>query len=65
MPEIQKGIPLPKPREKGMAETLRAMDVGDSFYWPKKQFNTGMLGRIPGQFTSRKEGDGVRVWRVE
>lgn len=67
--QLEKGVAIPVKRER-VNYPYEGMEVGDSFLaagatlaqmcyqdrkWGKK------LGR---EFTCRKEGDGVRVWRV-
>ena len=76
--KIEKGVPIP-PRGRGanktgLAHTLRTMETGDSFYYETKSKSsesamatvTATAARVHGKkFTTRKEGNGCRVWRVE
>lgn len=80
MYEIEDGIPIP-PAKYGLPRKYRfhEMEVGQSFFVPTPQgetysckrqtkvFNAAFgYGRRHGmKFTTRREGDGVRVWRVE
>tara|TARA_R110000868_G_C10549144_1_gene735727 strand:- start:287 stop:499 length:213 start_codon:yes stop_codon:yes gene_type:complete len=66
--KIDKGVPIPS-----RVATLKAiypwstMDVGDSFYVEDASVGnrTSDVGsRIGRKFISRKEGDGVRIWRT-
>jgi len=70
MYEIDKGVPLPdeKVRHNYPHE---ALDVGESFHVPGgnmnilcnyKRIRGKRLGRT---FVCRREGDGIRVWRIE
>lgn len=68
---IEKNIPLPDAKN-GPSRTrpLRTMEVGDSFFVPgiKKRAQVGVqyIERTTSmRFTTRKEGDGLRVWRTE
>ena len=68
--KIEKGVPVP-PRNGGRGAPEKypfsSMEVGDSFLAPEKaQSSTQSAGKRLGmKFTSRKEADGVRIWRVE
>lgn len=68
--EIETGIPLPRKEPKGIAKVLRALEPGQSVFFPKE--STMSLGsRIsyvrmqlkPAKFVSRTVDGGVRVWR--
>ena len=61
MQTIESGIPVPT--KAGYAATLRAMKPGDSALFPRF-FNFYQYSYI-GKFTSRKDGDKLRVWRLE
>lgn len=68
---IDKGVPLPaKNTARGnLMGTLVALEVGDSFLFPKAKRNSlaCYFGRIHGKkFTSRSVDEAnVRVWRTE
>ena len=67
---IENNIPLPQERKRN-TYPYRSMDIGDSFFIDNIAMNivcnnnyqtakrTGM------KFTARREGNGVRVWRIE
>jgi len=66
---IEKGVPCPPGRGRFSPKYPFAdMAVGDSFLMPL-QFRDGLSslwGRHkPKRFTSRREGEFVRVWRIE
>lgn len=72
MIEIEKGIEMPdRPLGKPPKYPWREMEVGDSFFVPN--MNTADFGggastagkRLGKKFSCRREGNGVRVWRVE
>ena len=70
-PAIEKGIPIP-PRpnrgKKGMVQTLRRLEIGDSTLLPTKRNTVGSLIRAAGLIgctTLRTERKGVRVWRIK
>lgn len=67
--KIEKGIPVPPPKSKnGYSLALRSMEAGDSVVLPISH-NSAMAAasRIlgAGNYTTRKEQDGIRVWRVK
>jgi hypothetical protein len=70
--KIEKNVPISdkyKPTPRGaLILTLGAMDVGDSFLWPKVKRNhlSAYYVRFPGKkFASRSvDEENVRVWRV-
>ena len=68
--EIEKDVPLPASVEKN-SYPYRNMEIGDSFYVEGIKLNT-MLNtnwrwsrKLDRNFIARKEGDGIRVWRVD
>lgn len=73
MIEIEKNVPIPmKALERGRIYPFPSMDVGDSFFVPNSK--TGRLNgsisafkkKNPGvKFIVRKQGDGIRCWRIE
>jgi hypothetical protein len=69
--KIEKNVPLPAPKHKTSAfiQTLRDMDVGDSFVYPKaKRANLGgYFCRFPDRkFCSRSiDETQIRIWRLE
>jgi hypothetical protein len=64
---IEKGVPLQQPmRRYGITETLRMMEVGDSFLVPRKTSIGGCTRGVPEyKFATRKTPKGIRVWRLE
>ena len=69
---IDKNIPLPQKKNgrkiSEIGQTVRALQVGDSFECTKGQMKTAMAlqWKIPVDLTSRHLGDGkYRVWRVK
>jgi hypothetical protein len=69
MYEIEKGVPLPKEKVKHNYPH-EELQVGESFLVQGGNMNVLCnYNRIKGkkldrQFVCRKEGDGIRVWRV-
>ena len=69
MIELTKEVPVPEPRIRNVYP-YKVMEVGDSFLVPNvkmqivlnNNYRTGK--RLGMQFIARKEGEGVRVWRV-
>jgi len=65
--ELDKGVPLPVARKK---YPYAVMEVGDSFFVAEGGIqnvcnqNYRMGKKLGMSFIARKEGDGVRVWRV-
>lgn len=70
MIKINKRRPIPSARG-GSGRSIypwRAMKVGDSFFVKGKHqssMKSASYSHKPKQFTTRKEGDGVRVWRTK
>lgn len=73
MYEIEKGVPIPdnhNPYRKGITKLLRTMSIGDSFTFPYKRASgirsiaTRVSAESNMRFTSRTEGELVRLWRV-
>jgi len=68
---IEKGIPLPGKGDAELRDTLKEMDVGDSFLMEgvsARNVGTrlGIIGReIGARFLARTCTGGARVWRVE
>jgi hypothetical protein len=68
MIEIESGIPIPEPKWSSKKYPIKEMEVGDSFFAPGRKSTTmhpNFHRYKPRKFRCRKEGDGVRVWRVE
>jgi hypothetical protein len=64
---IEKGIPVwVNSRDTELTKTLRAMEIDDSIYIPKRREQiANQLNRLsPIKFVTRKEKEGIRVWRV-
>lgn len=72
--KIEKNIPIPEMtsgNDKGYRRTLRIMEVKDSV-WVEKQIGDRMRIVISFmhrttemKFTTRKEKDGLRIWRIK
>lgn len=69
--KIDKNIPLPSKRGTGFALTLQKMKMkkGDSTFIKGKLAsnicNAARRAFGAGAYATRKEGDGVRLWRVK
>lgn len=67
---IEKGIPLPEERKRNVYP-YQAMEVGESFLVPEAKMqivcnSNYRVSKATGmKFTARKEGNGVRVWRIQ
>lgn len=66
---IENDIPIPPPRLRGMSQTLRELEIGQSFliedegeYQCAKRMATR---QPPKKFSIRKQADGWRIWRTE
>ncbi len=73
MPEIESGVPIPGLRRPGAKSRwmFETMEVGDSFSAVKEDAARVRLAASarkrehPGwDYTTRKDGDGIRLWRV-
>lgn len=67
--KIEKGIPAPKPKVRFPFDE---MQIGDSIFIPKQHLNSACASivhfaysRPHFKYTSKKEGDGKRFWRLE
>ena len=69
MYEIEKGVPLPEEKKKHNYP-YEDLQVGESFFVPDGNMNllcnyNRVRGkRLERKFVCRKEGKGIRVWRV-
>lgn len=72
--KIEKGIPIPETRgrdRKGISSAARALGVGDSFFVPASLCQAVNVRRTvqsvfgSGGYTTRHEGNGLRVWRIK
>lgn len=68
--KIEKGIPVPSDGAKNhIAYTIRRMQKGDSFVWPKGRVPNGLYATakaIGMKLTSRKLQNGnSRFWRIK
>lgn len=62
--KIEKGIPIPN--RDPLRKTMRAMEVGDSFVYHKRQLGGVLTALKPKKFVIRKIGPNkFRVWRAE
>jgi hypothetical protein len=75
--KIEKGVPVVRyGRVRGFKYPFRDMDVGDSFLVPfgedesltRSRLSSAIAGfnvrNAPKRFTSSKQSDGFRVWRI-
>lgn len=65
--KVTKRIPPPVPRNK---YPLKTMKVGESFYmegytYDRQRMMANLAKKAGIRVTSRKEGTGLRVWRIE
>lgn len=69
MIQVENNVPIPKGRTTNIYP-YKAMDVGDSFFIDDTDMqvvlnaNWRASKRLNMKFTARKEGAGVRVWRI-
>ena len=75
--KIDKNVPIPESNLRGSKYPIREMKVGDSFYLESegevKGARDAALKHIKRQkngykdwdYTTRKDGDGYRLWRVK
>lgn len=67
--KIEKGIPVPPKKSTGFTFTLQKMKKGDSTFIRGKLAsnicNAARRAFGAGAYATRKEGDGVRLWRVK
>jgi hypothetical protein len=69
--KIEKGIPVTLAPSQGMiVDSLKAMEVGDSFFREKNRKGVMSVAlylrdRTGAHFVSRAEGSGFRVWRIK
>lgn len=67
---VQSGIPVPPKRGPNRPFPWRTIEVGESFHIPSDAMQsirpvcTYYKNRYGRQFTTRKEGAGIRVWRT-
>ena len=66
--KIEKDIPLPEQNFGAFTSTLRQMEIGDSIFVTNPSSARAILTRIAKdegrKFVTRKEGDGIRIWRA-
>ena len=68
--KIEKNVPLPAKRGKGLFGIVRSMECGDSVFVENgKQKTVSATGRVATKitghkFTTRMVEGGVRIWRV-
>jgi hypothetical protein len=68
--EIEKGIPIPRSSEYEAKYPFSKMEVGDSFSVEERRESVASAARSYGcrvgkKFSIRKEGNGMRIWRVK
>jgi len=75
MMQFDKNVPMPSAREEYKSYQFDRMEVGDSFYVADPDGKTAhriqtqvsyqkRYGATAKRFTTRRVGDGIRVWRV-
>lgn len=65
--KIESGIPLPPKRAAGSVAILRTMKIGDSVLMSEDQATVtarGIQAFGKGNYATRKEVNGVRLWRT-
>lgn len=66
---IEKKKPIPaRGPQKGYTAALRKLEVGDSVFipcGPGPLYSYRKLAGLLGKSTTRREGEGYRVWRTE
>lgn len=62
--KIESGIPIPIKAQTKFSEIFRKMKIGDSFFSLEKKSFHAMAKQLGGNVATRKEGDGMRVWRI-
>ena len=69
--KIESGIEIPPPiYNRGLSETLKSMEVGQSVFieggtHSKTSSSTSFLRKRYGmRFTTRRQDNGVRIWRI-
>lgn len=74
MVDIDKGVPVPEGAGRKGKYPWKDMKVGDSIYGGEGHTRASLLASATGwatrnnptwRFTSRKDGAGYRIWRVE
>ena len=70
--QFEKGIPIPEPfSKKGRPSKWSGMEVGDSVFFPGKDYKhgynaaAGAKKRHGFEFVVRSVEGGVRVWRIK
>ena len=65
--KIEKHVPIPTHRGKGITDTLRKLKVGDSFIIPLEQRNSlyPPSYRLKIKISVRTAENGFRVWRIK
>ena len=69
--KIEKDIPAPAPRARGITAALRKMDVGDSIFLRGKKPHdvttqvTILTKKTERKFVARTVEGGLRVWRIK
>lgn len=59
--KIDKGVPMPT------KYPWKSMEIGDSFVFPYRPSNKGLYrcaAHAGIKISIRKEGDGIRIWRI-
>ena len=68
---VEKNVPFPKDRKSSNNYPYKQMEIGDSFFIDEASIrsvcnlNYRMSKMLGMRFIGRKEGIGVRVWRIE
>lgn len=71
--KIEKSVPITGSRQRARKYPFPDMEIGDSFYVPagsrpvealRNSINASSRLCKPAVFTTRRHGNGVRVWRI-
>jgi hypothetical protein len=70
---IEKNIPPPDARTRTSEYNFHELQVGDSIYIPGASYDANRafwaaqkyFSRNSKKITSKKEGDGIRIWRIK
>jgi hypothetical protein len=66
--KIEKGVPLPQARSRGLSKALRGMKIGDSlltFSGADSARNVAAQVLGAGKYATRQDKGGIRIWRTK